>query len=66
MRKLMIAGVMAVVLSGVALPLGTVDQRNAIAKRKSCTPDTCIKSVRQKGYTFAAAAAWCAANNNGC
>jgi hypothetical protein len=66
MRNLMIAGVMAMVLSGVALPLGTVEQRNAIAKKSSCTPDACIKAARQKGYTFATAAAWCAANNNGC
>jgi DNA-binding winged helix-turn-helix (wHTH) protein len=43
-----------------------VPQQNAIAQKKSCNPDACIKTVRQKGYPFAAAAAWCARNNNGC
>jgi len=66
MRKIIVAGAMAIALSGVAVPLATLQQQNTITKKKSCTPDACIKTVRQKGYPFASAASWCAANNNGC
>jgi len=41
-------------------------QQNRIISKKSCTPDACIKALRQRGYPFATAANWCAANNNGC
>ena len=70
MRKIVMAGavasVMTTVLSGAVIPLATVPQQNAIAQKKSCNPDACIKTVRQKGLPFATAAAWCAKNNNGC
>jgi hypothetical protein len=66
MRKIVIASVMALAFSGVVVPMATVEQQNAIAKKKSCTPDACIKAVRQKGFPFASAASWCAAHNNGC
>jgi hypothetical protein len=66
MRKFIVASVMALALSGAVVPLATVEQQNTIAKKKSCTPDACIKMVRQKGFPFATAASWCAANNNGC
>ena len=66
MRQIVIASVMALALSGLAVPYATVQQQNEIAKKKSCTPDACIKMVRQKGFPFASAASWCASHNNGC
>jgi hypothetical protein len=67
MRMIVIASVITVALSGVAVPLATVQQQNNIVKgKKNCTPDACQKTVRQKGFPFATAASWCATHNNGC
>ena len=70
LRKIMLSGLLTTALSGAVVPLATLpqqqQQQNAIAPKKSCNPDACMKMVRQKGFTSATAAAWCAKNNNGC
>ncbi len=68
LRKIARASLLTTALSGTVVPLATLppQQQNNIAPKKSCNPDACIKMVRQKGYTFATAAAWCARNNNDC
>lgn len=67
MRRIAVAGVIATILAITAPPLSNPlpAPQNRIVK-KNCTPDACIKAVRQKGYPFASAASWCAAHNNGC
>jgi hypothetical protein len=66
MRKIMTAGVVAAVLSGLSVPLATLQQQNNIKAKSTCTPDSCINMLTKKGHPFATAASWCAAHNNGC
>jgi hypothetical protein len=66
MRMILIVAALAAGVVTIAAAPPVAAQQNMVVKKKSCTPDTCIKMVRQRGYPFATAAAWCAAHNNGC
>ena len=66
MLKIALAAVIVAALVAVAAQPAVAQQQNRIVSKKNCTPDACIKALRQRGYPFATAAIWCAANNNGC
>jgi hypothetical protein len=65
-RMIVIAVLIVAASSVIAIEHGQAQQQNRIVDKKTCNPDACIKAVRQKGFPFATAAAWCAAHNNGC
>jgi len=65
MLKLIVTIAFLVILAGTAVQPAAAQQTRIVSK-KNCTPDACIKALRQRGYPFATAANWCAANNNGC
>lgn len=64
-RIVVLATIIAAFAILVAQPVAA-QQQNRIISKKNCTPDACIKALRQRGYPFGRAANWCAANNNGC
>jgi len=66
MFKIILAVAIVAILTAPATQAMAAQQQNRIISKKSCTPDACIKALRQRGYPFATAANWCAANNNGC
>ena len=66
MFKIILAAAIVAILTAPAALAVTAQQQNRIINKKNCTPDACLKALRQRGYSFATAANWCAANNNGC
>jgi len=64
--RVVVAAVIAVIFALIAVQPAAAQLANRIVSKKNCTPDACIKMLRQRGYPFATASRWCAANNNGC
>jgi len=64
--RFLIAAALAGMLALAIADQPVAAQQNRIVDKKRCNPDACMKALRQKGYTYATAASWCATHNNGC